>query len=265
MFEGQVVWITGASSGIGEELARQFAREKAFLILSARRVEELERVKKDCLQFTSKAEILPVDLADIDALYAVAEKAISLFGRIDILINNGGISQRSSALETESAIETRIMNVNYFSAVALSKYVLPLMEKNGNGRIVLMSSITGKFGVPNRSTYCASKHALIGYFDALRAELRIKNSPVTIHIILPGYIHTEISLHAVKGDGHEQGKMDPGQANGMPADICARKIMHAIRKNKKEVLIGGKEILMAHIRRFFPGLYYRLITNVASK
>lgn len=265
MFEGKVVWITGASSGIGEELARQLAQEKAFLILSARRIDELDRVKKDCLQYTSKVEILPVDLSEISSLNAIAEKAIALFGRIDVLINNGGISQRSSVLDTDPSVETRIMNINYFSAVALSRAVLPQMKKNGGGRIVLMSSITGKIGVPNRSSYCASKHALIGYFDALRAELRKEGSPVKIHIIMPGYVHTNISLHAVKGDGKEQGIMDPGQANGMPVEVCVKKILQAIKKDKKEVLIGGKEIWMAHIRRFFPGLYYRMIANVGTK
>ncbi|MGB4928838.1 MAG: SDR family NAD(P)-dependent oxidoreductase, partial [Chitinophagales bacterium] len=167
--------------------------------------------------------------------------------------------------ETTADVEQRIMQTNYFSAITLTKAVLPQMEKNGFGNIILMSSITGKIGVPNRSTYCASKHAIIGYFDSLRAELKMRNSPVNINIIMPGYIQTNISIHAVTGDGREQGLMDKGQANGMSVEVCAKKIITAIRKNKKEVLIGRKEILMAYFRRFIPSLYYNLITKVATK
>lgn len=265
MFSGKVIWITGASSGIGEELSKQLAKQKAKLILSARRIPELERVQQECLQYTTDVAILQVDLLDNAALPAIAEKAIALFGRIDMLINNGGISQRSSVLETTPDVEQRIMQTNYFSAITLTKAVLPQMEKNGFGNIILMSSITGKIGVPNRSTYCASKHAIIGYFDSLRAELKMRNSPVNINIIMPGYIHTNISIHAVTGDGREQGLMDKGQANGMSVEVCAKKIITAIRKNKKEVLIGRKEILMAYFRRFIPSLYYNLITKVATK
>lgn len=265
MFSGKVIWITGASSGIGEELSKQLAKQKAKLILSARRIPELERVQHECLQYTTDVAILQVDLLDNTALPAIAEKAIALFGRIDMLINNGGISQRSSVLETTPDVEQRIMQTNYFSAITLTKAVLPQMEKNGFGNIILMSSVTGKIGVPNRSTYCASKHAIIGYFDSLRAELKMRNSPVNINIIMPGYIHTNISIHAVTGDGREQGLMDKGQANGMSVEVCAKKIITAIRKNKKEVLIGRKEILMAYFRRFIPSLYYNLITKVATK
>jgi len=265
MFAEKVIWITGASSGIGEELAKQLAKQKAKLILSSRRAEELQRVQKICLQAAPHVEILTIDLNDKASLPQKARDAMNVFGRIDILINSGGISQRSLAIATDEAVEQRIMQINYFSAVTLSKAVLPEMEKNGFGNIVLISSITGKIGVPSRSSYCASKHALIGYFDALRAELRIKKSPVNINIIMPGYIHTNISLNAVKGDGNNQGVMDKGQANGMPVEDCVKQIINAIRKNKKEVLIGRKELFMAHFRRFIPALYYNLIAKVATK
>ncbi len=262
---GKVIWITGASSGIGEELSKQFARHKATLILSSRRKEELERVKTECLPYSSNIEVLPIDLSDLNSLKGIAENAISLFGRIDMLINSGGISQRSTAMETEADVEQRIMDINFNSSVILSKAVIPQMEKNGYGKIILLSSITGKIGVPNRSAYCASKHALIGYFDAMRAENTIKGSPVQIHIIMPGFIHTNISYNALKGDGKNQAIVDPGQAKGMPVDVCVRKIIKAIKNNKKEVLIGRKEIWMAHIRRFFPGLYYKMIVKVKTK
>jgi short-subunit dehydrogenase len=263
MFADKVVWITGASSGIGEALAIEFAREKALLILSARRVNELERVKSECLKFTDKVSILPVDLSELTALNPIAEKAISLFGRIDILVNNGGISQRSLAAETDFEVEKLIMDINFFSAVILTKAVLPIMKKKGAGNIVVISSLSGKFGVPMRSAYAASKHALIGYFDSLRAET--VNQNICIHIICPGYIRTDISRHAVTANGKQQGIMDKAQAQGMPAEKCAKQIISAIKKNKKEVLVGNKEILMAYIRRFFPQLYYKMIIKVNTK
>lgn len=234
MFSGKVVWITGASSGIGEELALQFAALGAKLILSARRVEVLEKVCAACVQKGAEAAVLPLDLSALESLEAKVAEAKAQFGRIDILINNGGISQRSSVLETTDEVEQRILATNYLSGVKLSKMVLPGMIQQGNGNIVVMSSVTGKFGVPFRSTYAATKHALIGYFDSLRAELKKEHAPVNIHIIVPGYIHTEISYHAVKGDGKEQGVLDPGQANGLSAAKCAQKIIRAIQKNKKE-------------------------------
>lgn len=265
MFENKVIWITGASSGIGEELALQLATEKAILILSARREDELERVKTLCSQHTQDVRILPLDLSQIASLQTIAEKAVSFHGKIDILINNGGISQRSDALETAYEVERRIMDINFFAGVVLSKAVLPSMIQNKSGKLVLISSVTGKIGVPQRSMYSASKHALIGYFDSLRAELVKKKHNVQVHIICPGFIHTNISYNAVKGDGEAQHVMDPGQAKGMPVDVCVRKMVSAIRKNKKEVLIGGKETWMANIRRFIPFLYYNLITKVKVK
>lgn len=266
MPENSVIWITGASSGIGEALALGYAKENARLILSARRTEELERVKNACLKFTHQVEILPFDLAEINVLDNICDRALDLFGRIDIFIHSGGISQRETALNTNVDVEHRIMNINYFSAVHIVKKILPAMLQNGSGRLVLISSVTGKFGVPARSTYSASKHALIGYFDSLRAELTIaKQTGIHITIAIPGYIKTEISYNAVMGDGHQQGLLDKGQAGGMAVEDCAAKIMKAVKKKKREVLIGKKEIIMVYIRRFIPALYYKLITKVATK
>ena len=265
MFAGKVVWITGASSGIGEEMAYQLAAKKARLILSARRATELERVREQCCTMTHEVEILPLDLFEISTLPAKAAEAEAIFGRMDMVVHSGGISQRDTMLNTIPEAETRIMHVNFTSVVAITRAVLPGMIARKEGRFVLMSSVAGKIGVPNRTTYSATKHALIGYFDALRAELTIAKHPVYIHIMVPGFIRTNISIHAVRGDGHAQGVMDPGQDGGMPVEKCVRKMIHGIEKNKREVLIGGKEILMTYFRRFIPGLYYYLITRVRTK
>lgn len=265
MFAGKVIWITGASSGIGEELAYQLAAKKARLILSARRASELERVREQCRVYTPDVAVLPLDLLENDQLPALAQQAEALFGRVDVFIHSGGISQRDSMLNTIPEAEARIMQVNFTSAVTLTRALLPGMLSRQEGRIVLMSSVAGKIGVPNRTTYCASKHALIGYFDALRAELAIAKAPIHLHIMVPGFIRTNISLHAVRGDGQPQGVMDPGQDHGMPVEVCVRKMIRGMERNKKEILIGGKEILMTYFRRFVPGLYYYLITRVATK
>ncbi|MFN0275892.1 MAG: SDR family oxidoreductase [Chitinophagales bacterium] len=265
MFENKVVWITGASSGIGEELAVQLSKGKAWLILSARRQDELERVQNLCLQHSEKVDVFPFDLSDLASLKNISEQVLYIHGRIDMLIHSGGISQRSNAQDTKEEVEQRIMNINFFAAIKLTKSVLPDMIKNNMGKIVVISSVTGKIGVPQRSIYSASKHALIGYFDSLRAELVKQKHNIQIHIICPGFIHTNISYNAVKGDGISQKIVDPGQAKGMTVEVCVRKIIVAIKKNKNEVLIGGKEIWMARIRRFFPSLYYKLITKVETK
>lgn len=265
MFAGKVVWITGASSGIGEELAYQLAAKKAWLILSARRTVELERVREQCLVSTSTVDILPLDLADNAALPAKAQEAEAIHGRIDIIIHSGGISQRDSMLNTIAEAEARLMQINFTSVTTITRALLPGMIARKEGRIVLMSSVAGKIGVPNRTTYCASKHALIGYFDALRAELKIAKHPIHIHIMVPGFIHTNISVNAVLGDGNPQGVMDPGQEKGMPVEKCVQQMIRGMEKDKKEILIGGKEILMTYFRRFIPGLYYYLITRVKTK
>ncbi len=182
---------------------------------------------------------------------------IGKFGRIDLLINNGGISQRSNADETSLETDRKIMEINYFGNIALSKAVLPYMQKQGGGHIAVMSSIAGKFGFFLRSSYSASKHALHGFYESLRLEEEKNN--VLITILCPGKINTNISLNAIGKDGKSHGLMDHNQATGMPADACAKKIITAIEKKKKEVFIGGKEIKAVTIKRFFPKLFYKII------
>ncbi len=260
----KVVWLTGASSGIGEALAYQLASSGAKLILSSRRKDELERVKGNCPPATqANVRVLPLDLSQPSTLMLCTEAAIQIFGHIDILINNGGISQRSLVHETSVEVDRKIMEVNYFGAVTLTKYLLPHFVKQKSGHYVVVSSLTGKFGTPFRSGYAASKHALHGFFDAVRAEHFKDNIKVTM--ICPGFIKTNITYSAVTGDGTPLNKMDEAQYKGKPPEWCARKIVNAIQKEKEEVYIGGREVWGVYIKRFFPKLFSKVIRNTAVR
>jgi short-subunit dehydrogenase len=255
----KVIWITGASSGIGEALVYVLAAKGARLILSARREDELKRVKSNCAPSAQNSiKTLPLDLTKTDTLKLSTEAAIQLFGHVDILVNNGGISQRSFAKDTLIEVDRKIMEVNYFGAVALTKSLLPHFLERKQGHFVIVSSVTGIFGTPYRSGYAASKHALHGFFDSLRAELwNDVEDKITITMICPGFIHTPITLSAVTGDGSPLGKMDDAQYKGKPASWCASKIVSAIEKKKEEVYIGGVETLGVRFKRLFPKLFSR--------
>ncbi len=260
----KVVWITGASSGIGEALAYALAAKGAKLILSARRKEELDRVKGNCI---SKAQpdirVLPLDLEKPLTLKLSTEAAIQIFGHIDILINNGGIGQRSLVVETPVEVDRRIMEINYFGPIALTKNLLPHFIKRKQGHFVNISSLTGKFGTPYRSGYAASKHALHGLFDAVRAEHYKDNVKITM--VCPGFIHTALTLSALTANGTPLQKMDRAQYEGKTAAWCAQKIISSIERNKQEVYVGGREVLGVYIKRFFPAFFSRMIRKVAVR
>lgn len=256
-FKNKVVWITGASSGIGEALVRTLAAENAVIILSSRREEELRRVQAAAKLSDDKCMILPLDLSDTSSASELAASIISRFGRIDILVNNGGISQRSLTKDTPVEIDRRVMEVNFFGTVAITKSVLPYMIGQGSGHIVTISSIAGKFGFFFRSAYSASKHALQGFFESLRLEVEEHNINVTL--VCPGKIRTNISLNAVTESGTSHNKMDEATEKGMSAEECARQILEAVRKEKEEVLIGGKELMAVTVKRLFPRLFSKMI------
>jgi len=256
-FKNKVVWITGASSGIGEALTLLFAKEGAKLVLSSRRKEELMRVKNTLKISEENVFILPIDLADTSKANEYTKEVITKFGRIDILINNGGISQRALTKDTPIEIDRKIMEVNFFGTVALTKSVLPYMLEQKSGHIVAMSSIAGKFGFYFRSAYAASKHALHGFFESLRME--IYNDNVNVLIVCPGKVKTNISINAVTGDGTNHNKMDESQAKGVSAEECAKQILKGIENNTEELFIGGKELKAIWVKRFFPTLFSKLI------
>jgi dehydrogenase/reductase SDR family member 7B len=251
-----IIWITGASSGIGLALAQSYAQRGASLVLSARSLDKLEEIRQS-LPNPEKHLVLPLDLMDSSNFSEKVAQVISHFGRIDVLINNGGVSQRGEAHATSIDIDRQIMEVNYFGAVALTKAVLPVMQQQKSGHIVAISSIAGKFGFYWRSAYSAAKHALQGFFESLYLEEAKNNIHVTL--VFPGKINTPISLSAINEKGEAHGEMDHNQETGMPADVCAQKIIRAIEKKKQEVLIGNKEIWAVYIKRYCPWLFWRII------
>lgn len=254
--KNKVVWITGASSGIGEALVYACNEQGAKLIISGRNRDELFRVKNNCKDQIN-VHVLSFDLAASETLIDKANDALRIYGYIDILINSGGISQRSLAMATDLATEQRLMQVNYWGTVILSKAVLPQMLSRGEGHIVCISSLVGKFGTRFRSAYSASKHALHGYFDSLRIEIEQPN--VHVLMVCPGFIKTNVTLNALTANGSAQGTMDDAQANGMDPAVCAKEIIKAIAAKKEEVYIGGKEIKGVLLKRFFPRLFAKII------
>ena len=255
---GKVVWITGASSGIGEALASSVWKEGVHLVLSARRHAELERVKKTLMPSgNQRVMILPMDLADTAASQNLADEVLREFGQIDILVNNAGVSQRSYTIDTPLAIDRKIMEVNFFGTVALTKAVLPSMVQRKSGLIIVISSISGKFGFYLRSAYAASKHALHGFFESLRMEVYKDN--VQVMLVCPGKISTSLSLHALTADGQLHNRMDDAIAAGIPAEQCAERILKGIFRGEEEIFVGGKEIRAVWIKRFFPKLFSQLI------
>jgi short-subunit dehydrogenase len=256
-YKDKVVWVTGASSGIGEALVPELLANGAFIILSARRENELNRVFAENGGNPERMHILPVDLSQHDSLPQAAEKALKWQNRIDILINNGGVSQRAFSHQTTLKVEKQLFDVNYFGTIELTRLILPHMIERRSGHIAVVSSVLGKLSVPLRSSYCASKHALHGYFDALRAE--VHQAGIKITMICPGYIKTQVSVNALSANGTPHARMDDTQAKGMDADLFARKMLQKLAKGREEFNIGGPEIYGIWIKRFFPWLVSRIV------
>lgn len=260
-FQDRVVWLTGASSGIGEGVAYALAQQGAKLILSARRVEELERVKRNCAGAPSHIAILPLDVAALQAAPEKAKQAHALFGRIDVLINNAGVGFRGYVKDTELATQQRVMQVNYFGPVALTKATLPYMIEQQSGQIVIISSLAGKLPIPGHAAYCASKHALHGFFDSLRAE--VYRYGVKVTIICPGFVQTRISENALLPDGSVRGGVGGKEhRRSMTIEASAKHILYAIRAEKQEYDYGGIEKFAVPIRKFFPWLYSRALRRM---
>lgn len=262
-FRNQVVLITGASSGIGEALAKQFAAQGAVLVLGARRREALERVRAACGLDASGALVLPFDAAEPASVRAAAAEAIAWRGRVDVLVNNAGMTQRSLARDTDEAVYRRLLEVNFFAAVALTQSVLPGMLERQGGHLVYTSSVVGKYGAPLRTGYAAAKHAAQGFFESLRAEVWRENVAVTI--VVAGPVRTEISLHALTGHGAPHGRMDPLQEAGQDVDEAARAILAGLARRQPEVVVGrGTPLLALALRRFAPGLFHRVIRRARA-
>lgn len=262
-FKDKIVWITGASSGIGEATAYNMASESASLILTALEEDLLENVRQKCLQLgATQVAILPFNLVNLEQLESLADTAWNLYGKIDILYNNAGISQRSTTLDTDMSVIRKIMDVNYYAPVILTKKIVPMMIQNGGGQLAVTTSIAGKFGFPLRSAYSSSKHALYGFFETVQAEYFKDNIRVTF--VCPGRVRTNISFYALEKDGKQHGKMDAGQAGGITPEKAGKIICNAIYKKKREVLVGSKELTMAYLKRFFPSLTAKIARSISS-
>lgn len=259
---GKVVWVTGASSGIGKASALEFAQQGARVILSSRRMEALEQVVTEASPLLQPdLRVLPLDLADSDSLPSKVVEALKLFGRLDAVVHCGGISQRSLAKDTALEVDRRVMEIDYFGTVALTKAVLPHFLERRAGQFVVVTSLMGLFSSPLRSGYCGAKHALHGFFESLRAE--VYDAGIGITMVCPGFIRTDISLNAVVGDGSQQGTMDEKTGQGLSPEACAVQLVNATRKRKAQVLIGRSELLGAYLKRFFPSLLRRIVRKAA--
>ena len=257
-FNGKVVWITGASSGIGRALAFAFDRAGARLILSARDAQSLEPVRQAC-RTPSEVHLLPFDLAALDTIPLHVEHALGRWGHVDYMVHNAGVALRDRMVDTPLHLDQQVMATNYFGPVALTKALLPSMLQRQSGCFVVVSSLSGKYGVPQLSSYSAAKHALHGCFESLRAEVHDRHIQVTI--VIPGIIRTPIIQHALTGSGATFGQSMPAYERGMDPDVCAARILRAVSRHKEEALIGGWELSTLYLKRFFPTLLSALVRN----
>ena len=256
-FEGKTVWITGASSGIGEALTYEFVKRGAQVIISARNEESLNRVKSNTTQ--NKVTVLPMDLSDSETALEKA-KQVTKSHQIDILVNNAGIGQRSTFISSldDLFIEKRLMELNYFSVVALTKAVAKQMIEKRSGQMVVISSVAGLVGSPCRSSYSGSKYAISGFYESMRNELEDFNVNVTT--IYPGYVRTDFSKNALIEGGQTYGQQDQNLAKGMDVEEFATKAVHSIFLKKREVVIASFLInFVIQMKAFFPALYFFLL------
>ncbi len=261
-FKDKTIWITGASSGIGEALALAFSKMNCNLILSSRRGALLEEVKQKC-DNADRVYVLPLDLGNTDSMPDLVSKAIKAFGKVDILINNGGISQRSPIIDTSIEVDRKLMEIDYLGTVALSKAILPHFITEKGGHYVVVSSLMGKFSSPFRSAYCGAKHALHGFFDAMRLE-HVKDG-VKVTMICPGFVNTNVARNALTADGSQQGYQDEMTENGLDVHVFAKKMIRAIKKEKFEAYIGGFESFGVFVKRLSPKLLHKMVLRSQVK
>ena len=256
-----VVWITGASSGIGEALAKQYVLQGARLVLSARREVELERVKQACIALGAEAShiyVLPMDVTEHTSMADKTQSVLDRFGAIDVLINNAGISQRSKCLDTDLSVYKQLLDVDVLGQIALTKSVLPIMVDQKSGHIAVTSSVAGKVGVKWRTGYCAAKHAVMGFFDALRAE--VAEYGIHVSTITPGFIKTDVARNAVVGDGSQFVGDDQNIETGMDVDKCATVIVKSMNRKVKEIAAGeGMSLFALKLKRFFPNKLFDIM------
>lgn len=261
-WSGKTVWITGASSGIGAALAVEFARRGASLILSGRRVPELEAVSARC---GGQALALPFEATDHAALPAAVDRAWAWRDGVDLLINNAGVSQRSLVLDTGIDVYRRLMEIDFFAPVALTQALLPRMVARRSGRIAIVSSVAGRVGTPLRAGYCAAKHACCGYFEALRAEIELTYQ-IGVTVILPGSVRTGIAVNALGANGRSRGKSDPNIEAGIDPADAARTIVEGLGKGDREIVVArGLEEQALSLRALQPQVVFDLTAREGER
>lgn len=258
-FKDKTVWITGASSGIGAALARDLGGRGAHLVLSGRDEARLAEVAKDC----GETLILPFDVRDDAALADATAKAIQWKGGVDLAFANAGVSQRSRALKTDMQVYRDIIAIDLTAQIAFSQGLIGHMVERGSGGIAFISSIAGKVGVPMRTGYCAVKFGLAGYADALRAEL--SQTGVSVHVIYPGSVATDVARNAMMGDGAQRGTSDKAIDEGIPAPDAANTMLDAIAEGEREIIVArGMEEHMGEMRRTPDALFDQVAAMVAA-
>lgn len=261
--QNKVVWITGASSGLGKALAGELALQGAAVILTSRRFDELEAVRVGLLNPDQHLSVV-ADITDEKQVQEAYEQILKAKGRIDWLINNAGLSQRALIEDTTMATERAIMEVDYFSQVALTKTVLPTMLKQKSGRVVFVSSVAGLLGTQYRASYSAAKAAIHMWANSLRAE--VSDQGVEVSVIFPGFVKTNVSFNALNGAGQPQGHQDEAIENGLEADVFAEQSVKALMQGQEYIVVGGaKEKLGVIVSRMSPKLLYKMIRKTKVK
>lgn len=259
-YKDKTIVITGASSGIGESLLRELAKVPCTIFIGARSADKLQKLKSELESDGTKIHVLDLDLSNSESLKAACSALQSKTNSIDLLINNGGISQRGYAIDTDYSVVERIMKVNFMGAVEWTSLCMPLLQRSNDPQITVISSVVGEYGFPLRSSYSASKKALVGYFESMQLE---PNSPF-VSIVSPGRILTNISLSALEADGSQHGKMDQGQDKGISSEKAAKLILKGTRKKKYNIFIGKGEILLIYIKRYIPPLFRYIAKRVSA-
>lgn len=264
MYKGKIIWITGASSGIGEALTYAYAMRGAKVVISARRADELNRVRQNCGDRAKDVFLLPLDLSqmkDVGFIYAQAKQLAG--GAPDVLINNGGMGHLGHALQMPERIERQVMEVNFWSHVAITKAVLPDMLTRKSGTIVAISSILGHFGSPGLAAYAASKHAVLGYFESLREDL--VGTGIHVALVAPGFINTNVTKASLTATGEVYGQNSVAQEKGMKPEIFAEKLIRKLEKKKNYIFIGRSEILAVPFKHFAPNLFFRVMRFLTKR
>ncbi|WP_374855390.1 SDR family NAD(P)-dependent oxidoreductase [Acinetobacter indicus] len=260
---GKVVWITGASSGLGKALAKECALQGADVILTARRYEELEKVRVTLLNPERHVSVC-ADITDESQVRHAYAQVLAAKGRIDWLINNAGLSQRALIQDTTMQIERAIMEVDYFSQVFLTKTVLPTFIAQKSGRIAFVSSVAGLLGTQYRASYSAAKAAIHMWANSLRAE--VAQEGIEVSVIFPGFVKTNVSFNALNGEGKPQGHQDEAIENGLEPDLFAQTTVSALLAGEEYIVVGGaKEKLGVWVSRLSPSTLYKMIRKMKVK